>query len=99
MIINKLTKKWTEGESLTGNFLLSTGIYKGQPVLFIQWPQNRSNTLTYIRKCDVADGDPILELFELGADPDYINQDQFPIELRWDYNRPKLISERYRLNI
>ena len=83
MILNKLTKKWLAGERLTGNYWLSTGTYRGCPVIFITWPQdnNKSEVITYITKNDLVDGDPLIELFDLGVTPDWLNQDQFEIGL------------------
>ena len=100
MILNKLTKKWLAGERLTGNYWLSTGTYRGCPVIFITWPQdnNKSEVITYITKNDLVDGDPLIELFDLGVTPDWLNQDQFEIGLGWDTNKPILYSNRYRLN-
>ena len=100
MILNKLTKKWIEGGRLEGNYWLSTGVFRGRPVIFICWPQdnNKHEVLTYITKHDIREGDPIMELFDLGVTPDWLNQDQFEIGLGWDTNKPVLYSDRYRLN-
>ena len=96
MILNKLTKQWAKGKKLTGNFLLSTGNYHGQKVIFITWPQGSRNVLTYIRQCDLADDDPVNELFNLPEQPNWFNTPD--IQLTWDNNNPKLYSDKYRLN-
>lgn len=99
MIINKLTKKWVQGGRLEGNYWLSTGMFRGNPVIFIGWPQdNKREVLTYVTKYDIRDDDPIMELFDLGVTPDWLNQDQFEIGLGWYINKPVLYSNRYRLN-
>lgn len=106
MILNKLTERWTKGQRLEGNYLLSTGTYMGEQVIFITWPQSDDEVLTYVRKSDFAPDDPCLDLFNLGADPDWSEQDKFAIGLNWVGEdlmtsiaiKPRLESDKYRLN-
>lgn len=98
MVINKLTKRWLDGGALNGSYLISVGQYKGEKVLFISWPQERDVVLTVVRYSDTLLGDPVRELFEIGVDPDWNNQDQFPVQLRYLEGKPYLDSPRYRLN-
>lgn len=106
MVLNKLTERWTKGQRLVGNYLLSTGTYRGEQVIFVMWPQGDDVVLTYVRKSDFAPDDPCLDLFNLGADPHWFEQDEFAIRLNWvgDYNttgiamKPRLESDKYRLN-
>ena len=98
MVISKMTKRWTQGERLTGNFLISTGFYYGEPVLFITWPQRYADVVTYITKDDLSPDDPVNELFNVGADPDWENQDEYDVGISWDGQKPYMYSDKYRLN-
>lgn len=98
MVINKLTKQWLEGGALNGSYLISVGQYKGEKVLFITWPQGREEVLTIVKYSDTFLGDPLRELFDIGVDPDWNNQDQYPIQVKYVEGRPRMVSKRYRLN-
>ena len=98
MIINKLVKKWLQGESLEGSYLISVGKFKGETVLFIDWPQGRDHVLTYIREQDFNPRDPAKKLFTAGVDPDWATQDRLPVGYQEIQGKPYLISWEYRLN-
>ena len=98
MIINKLVKKWLQGESLEGSYLISVGKFKGETVLFIDWPQKNDHVLTYVKEQDFHPNDPARELFTAGVDPDWVTQDKLPVGYQEIQGRPYLISWKYRLN-